>query len=78
MYYTRNKTKAVRQLDINTGDLIALHKSIRSAAKEMTGFTDRLELQSAVSNISKATRNNPKHKSAYGYKWELVEGENNG
>ena len=60
--------KLIKQLDINTGELIQVFPSIKSAAKFLRPNSS--SLGGVVSHISDVC-NNKRH-SAYGYKWEFI------
>lgn len=60
--------KLIKQLDINTGELIQVFPSIKSAAKFLRPNSS--SLGGVVSHISDVCNN--KRRSAYGYKWEFI------
>lgn len=61
-------SKLIKQLDINTGELIQVFPSIKSAAKFLRPNSS--SLGGVVSHISDVCNN--KRRSAYGYKWEFI------
>lgn len=59
--YINKKKKRVKQIDVDTGEVIAIYGSVKEAYKA-TG----------INNISAVARCNTKHKTAGGYKWEYA------
>lgn len=59
--YIDKKKKRVKQIDVDTGEVIAIYGSVKEAYKA-TG----------INNISAVARCNTKHKTAGGYKWEYA------
>lgn len=64
-YNKINRSKKVKMIDKNTGNVLKVFPSCRAASREIAGNN------SGYIHISKVCKG--KEKTAYGYKWEFVE-----